>query len=152
MFQCNLGQEGVWTPSRNKKGVETPFPRVPTPQHPCLREIQSCTLSNSGPNIVCREYRLVAIETVSIIFAKHCFKFEQRVPWASAEIFPGGGKVDILLIFFSLLAMQRKRKYTKNVQCYGNSWTQCFLCKKTLHEANIYCSEQGYFKTELAEF
>jgi len=32
--------------------------------------------------------------------------------WASAEIFPGGGKHDILLIFFSLLAMQRKWTYT----------------------------------------
>jgi len=32
--------------------------------------------------------------------------------WASAEIFPGGGKFDILLIFFSLLVMQRKWTYT----------------------------------------
>jgi len=43
--------------------------------------------------------------------------------WASAEIFPGGGKVDILLILFTLLAMQRKWTYTKNVQCYGNSYS-----------------------------
>jgi len=34
--------------------------------------------------------------------------------WASAEIFPAGVKVDILLIFFWLLAMQRKLTYTKN--------------------------------------
>jgi len=34
-------------------------------------------------------------------------------PWTSAEIFPGGGKVDILLIFFRSLAMQRKWTYTK---------------------------------------
>jgi len=36
------------------------------------------------------------------------FLFMARA-WASTEIFPGGGKVDILLILFSLLAMQRKR-------------------------------------------
>ena len=35
------------------------------------------------------------------------------VAWASAEIIPGGSKVDILLIFFRLLAMKRKWTYTK---------------------------------------
>jgi len=29
-------------------------------------------------------------------------------PWASADIFPGGGSVDISLILFRLLAMQWK--------------------------------------------
>jgi len=43
------------------------------------------------------------------------------------------GKVDILLIFSTLLAMQRKWTYTKNFQCYGNSYTQCFPYKKILH-------------------
>jgi len=33
--------------------------------------------------------------------------------WASAEIFPGWVKVDILLMFLWLLAMQRKLTYTK---------------------------------------
>jgi len=33
--------------------------------------------------------------------------------WASAEIFSGRGKVDILLIFFWLLAMQSKLTYAK---------------------------------------
>ena len=59
-------------------------------------------------------------------------------PWASAEIFPGEGKVDILLIFSSLLAMQRKWTYTKNVQCYGNSYIQCFPYKKILHRENVF--------------
>jgi len=56
--------------------------------------------------------------------------------WASAEIFPGQnlGKVEILLIFFRLLAMQHKWTYTKK--------------KKAL----VFCSEHGYFKTVLAEF
>jgi len=34
-------------------------------------------------------------------------------PWASAEIFPGEGRVDMLLVFFGLLAMQREWTYTK---------------------------------------
>jgi len=34
--------------------------------------------------------------------------------WASAEIFPCGGKIDIMLIFFWLLTMQRKLTYTKS--------------------------------------
>jgi len=61
-----------------------------------------------------------------------------------------GGKVDILLIFFWLLTMQRKLTYTKkeNVQCYGNSCIQYFPCKNTLHWANVCFSEHGYFKTE----
>jgi len=33
--------------------------------------------------------------------------------WASEEIFPGGGKVDILLTLFRLLTMQRKLTYAK---------------------------------------
>jgi len=33
--------------------------------------------------------------------------------WASAEIFPGGGKVDILLIIFRLLTMQCTWTFTK---------------------------------------
>jgi len=45
-----------------------------------------------------------------------------------------GGKVDILLIFLRLLAMQGKLTHTKiNVQCYDNSCKQCFPCKKTLY-------------------
>jgi len=43
-------------------------------------------------------------------------------------------KVEILLIFFRLLAMQHKWTYTKK--------------KKAL----VFCSEHGYFKTVLAEF
>jgi len=45
--------------------------------------------------------------------------------------FSRGGKVDILLIFFWLLTMQRKLMYTKkeNVQCYANSCIQCFLVR-----------------------
>jgi len=39
-------------------------------------------------------------------------KWVLRRSWASAEIYPGG-KVDILLIFFWLLTMQRKLTYTK---------------------------------------
>jgi len=34
---------------------------------------------------------------------------------ASAEIFPGGGNVDILLIFFRLLTMQCKWTFTKHI-------------------------------------
>jgi len=49
------------------------------------------------------------------------------------QIFFRGAKVDILLIFFSLLAMQRKWTYTKNVQCYGNNYNHCFPYKKLLH-------------------
>jgi len=33
--------------------------------------------------------------------------------WASAEIFPGGGNLDILLIIFKLLTMQCKWTFTK---------------------------------------
>ena len=40
----------------------------------------------------------------------------------------------------------------KDVQCYGKSCTQCFLCKETLHWTNVCFSEHGYFKIELAEF
>jgi len=40
-------------------------------------------------------------------------KYQYPGPWASAEFFPGRGKVDILLIFVRLLAMQRKWTYTK---------------------------------------
>jgi len=39
------------------------------------------------------------------------------------NFFKGGGKVEILLILLSLLAMQRKWTYTKNVQYYGNSYS-----------------------------
>ena len=63
-----------------------------------------------------------------------------------------GGKADIVLIFFSLLAMQRKWTYTKNVQCYGNSYIQCLPNRNILHWENVCFSENGYFKTELAEF
>jgi len=77
------------------------------------------------------------------------------------RIFSRGGKVDISLIVFRLLTMQRKWTHTKrvtllhhkeNTQCYGNSCIQCFPSKKILHWANICCSEYGYFKTKLAEF
>jgi len=64
----------------------------------------------------------------------------------------GHGKVDILLVFFSFLAMQRKWTYTKNVQCYDNGYIQRFPYKKILHWENVCFSENGYFKTELAEF
>jgi len=57
--------------------------------------------------------------------------------WASAEILPGE-EVDILLVIFSLLAMQRKRTYTKNVQCYGNSYLQCFPYKKIYTEKILF--------------
>jgi len=33
--------------------------------------------------------------------------------WAPADVFPGRNNVDILLVFFRLLAMQRKWTYTK---------------------------------------
>jgi len=53
-----------------------------------------------------------------------------------------GRKVDIVLIFFWLLATQRKVTYTKkkNVQCYVNSCMQCFPCTKTWHWANVLVS------------
>jgi len=58
------------------------------------------------------------------IFIKDLFENEKRKgkfssseicswSWASAEIFPGGGKVDILLILFRFLTMQCKWTYTK---------------------------------------
>jgi len=52
-------------------------------------------------------------------------------PWASAEIFPGG-KVDILLIFFSLLAMQRKWTNTKKKMSNVTATVACsvFLVRK----------------------
>jgi len=52
------------------------------------------------------------------------------------KFFQGGGKVDILLILFRFLTMQRKRPYTnalpllhhkENAQCYGNACKQCSL-------------------------
>jgi len=48
-----------------------------------------------------------------------------------------GGNVDILIIFFWLLAMQIDVCKKENVQCYGNSYIQCLPCKKTLHWANV---------------
>ena len=60
---------------------------------------------------------------------------------------PEGDEVDILLIFFRLLVMQRKWIYTKMKMS-----NVTFPCKKTLHWANVYFSEHGYFMTELAEF
>ena len=48
--------------------------------------------------------------------------------------FAGGGKVDILLTFFRLQAMQCKWTYTKNVQCYGNSCIHGFPCNKLYTE------------------
>jgi len=47
--------------------------------------------------------------------------------------FSRGCKVDILLIFLSLLAVQRKWTNTKHVQCYGNNYIPCFPYKKILH-------------------
>jgi len=75
-------------------------------------------------------------------------------PWASAEIFPGGGKVNILLILFQVVgdATQMDVDKKENAHCYVNNCIQCFPCKKTLQWANVCFSEHGYFKTELAEF
>jgi len=58
--------------------------------------------------------------------------------WASAEIFQGGGgKFDILLIFFSLLGMQREWTYTtKNMSSVTATLAHSvFLARKL-------CSEQ----------
>jgi len=63
--------------------------------------------------------------------------------WASAEIFPGGGgKVDILIIFFSgcWRCNANGRIQKENVHCYSNSCIQCFPCKKTFHWANVLVS------------
>ena len=38
---------------------------------------------------------------------------EQSQAWAPSEFFPGGGKVDILLILFRLLSMQCTWTFTK---------------------------------------
>jgi len=81
----------------------------------------------------------------------HVSATTRKHAWASAEIFPRGCKVDILLIFFGFLTMQRKLTYTKK-KMSSNSCIQCFPCKKILHCANVCFSEHGYFKTELAEF
>jgi len=51
---------------------------------------------------------------------------------ASAEIFPGRGKVDILLFFLRLLAMQRKWTYTKKQMSSVTTAVACsvFLVRK----------------------
>ena len=69
------------------------------------------------------------------------------------RIFSGVGKVDILLIFFRLLAMQGKWTYTKR-KCpvLRQQLQTVFSCKKTLHWANVCFSEHGYLKIELTEF
>jgi len=59
--------------------------------------------------------------------------------WASAEIFPEGGKVDILLIFFWLLTMQRKLTYTKKKMSHMSNVTatvaySAFLVRKLYTE------------------
>jgi len=45
----------------------------------------------------------------------HAIVWKQKLQkaWASAETFPGGGKVDISLILLRLLTVQRKCSYTK---------------------------------------
>jgi len=45
--------------------------------------------------------------------------------WASAEIFPGVGKVGILLICFRLLEMQRKCTYTKKKMANVTATVAC---------------------------
>ena len=74
--------------------------------------------------------------------------------WASAEIFPGGGKSTFCwYIFFRVVGdatLMDVGLYKKvHVECYGNSCTQCLPCKKTLHWANVCSRENGYFKTKL---
>jgi len=55
-------------------------------------------------------------------------------PRASAEIFPGEGQSRHFAYLFQFVAMQRKWTYTKNVQCYGNSYIQCFPIRKLYME------------------
>jgi len=52
--------------------------------------------------------------------------------WASAEIFPGRGKVDILLIFLWLLTMKRKFRYAKKKMSNVTATVACsaFLVRK----------------------
>jgi len=77
------------------------------------------------------------------------FSFEKLLSqaWASAEFFPGGGgKVDILLIFFRLLAMQRKWTYTKSkcpmlrqqLQTLSSLWENFALSKCLFYWAWIF--------------
>jgi len=59
--------------------------------------------------------------------------------WASAEIFPGVGKVDILLIIFWLFTMQRKVTYTKKKRSHISNVTatvaySAFLVRKLCTE------------------
>ena len=61
---------------------------------------------------------------------------EEFLAWTSAEIFPGEGKVDILLMFFRLLAMQRKWTYTKKKMSNVTAAVACsvFLVRKLYSE------------------
>ena len=52
-------------------------------------------------------------EKSTALWANHWWNAEWLGTWASAENFPRGGKVDVLLICFWLLTMQRKLTYTK---------------------------------------
>jgi len=95
-------------------------------------------------------FEIFADEVVLLIFVLQTFSWNRSPTWASAEIFPGVGKVDILLVFVKLLATQRKRTCPpKKVQCYSSSCIQCFPCKETLHWTNVCFSELDILRLSL---
>jgi len=70
--------------------------------------------------------------------------------WGSAEIFPGKGKVDILLIFFRLLAMQCRWAYTKKCLRLRQRLHTCFPCKKLHTEQMFVLVSKDILRLELA--
>ena len=67
------------------------------------------------------------ITDFGIALAKHC-----NQSWAPAEIFPRGGKVDLLLTLFRLLTMQRKWTHTKRFTL-STQQRKCPLLRQQLH-------------------
>jgi len=66
--------------------------------------------------------------------------------------FSRGGKSTFCLSFSVCWRCNPNGRTQKIVQFHGNSHVQCFPYKKILHWENICFSENGYFKSELAEF
>ena len=133
---CQNGQPGcVWKsfptlPSNNRcdcATVQTPFQKSYCNDHllllifavllwdrPDLLSVCECAKTSCG-------FKCFWLT----LFVKYFFSCRYQA-WASAEIFPGEGKVDISLIFLRLLAMQHKWTHTKN---------KCPVLRQQLHTA-----------------
>jgi len=69
-----------------------------------------------------------------LLYTQCLINHEQLVlqAWTSAEIFPRGGKVEILLTLFRLLTMQYKWRYTKHFT-FSTPQRKCPMLRQQLH-------------------